>query len=333
MKNAIIMAAGMSSRFAPLSYEKPKGLLKVKGEVLIEREIRQLQEAGITDITVVVGYMKEKFFYLKDKFSVKIVVNEDYYKYNNPSTLIRVLDKLGDTYICSSDNYFVDNVFESEIDHAYYAAVYADGPTDEYCLTTDEKGRIVEVNIGGCDSWYMLGHVYFDKTFSSRFKEILVNEYQEIKEQLWENLYMKHLDELDMRIRKYDVHKILEFDSLDELRSFDSEYINNADSMILRNICKVLKCEMKDIVDIQAMKAGFANMSFKFTVRGKTYVCYHSDIGANKDINRDRRTQSMKTESDIVLEDTFIYLDSKERWKISRYIKEDSERNDRLFKA
>ena len=47
------MAAGTSSRFAPLSYEKPKGLLKVKGEILIECQIRQLQEAGITDITIV----------------------------------------------------------------------------------------------------------------------------------------------------------------------------------------------------------------------------------------------------------------------------------------
>ena len=54
--NAIIMAAGLSSRFAPISYERPKGVLKVRGEVLIERQIRQLQEAGIGDITVVVGY-------------------------------------------------------------------------------------------------------------------------------------------------------------------------------------------------------------------------------------------------------------------------------------
>ena len=56
VENAVIMAAGLSSRFAPISYEKPKGLLKVRGEVLIERQIRQLQEAGISDITVVVGY-------------------------------------------------------------------------------------------------------------------------------------------------------------------------------------------------------------------------------------------------------------------------------------
>ena len=101
VQNAIIMAAGMSSRFAQLSYEKPKGLLKVKGEVLIEREIRQLKEAGIQDITIVVGYMQEKFFYLEDKFGVKIVVNEDYYQYNNTSTLIRVLDRLSNTFICS----------------------------------------------------------------------------------------------------------------------------------------------------------------------------------------------------------------------------------------
>ena len=110
--NAVIMAAGMSSRFAPLSYEKPKGMLVVKGEVLIERQIRQLQESGIRDITIVVGYMKEKFFYLQDKFGVDIVINEDYYRYNNTSTLIKVLNKLKNTYICSSDNYFVENVFD-----------------------------------------------------------------------------------------------------------------------------------------------------------------------------------------------------------------------------
>ncbi|WP_288155380.1 NTP transferase domain-containing protein [uncultured Sharpea sp.] len=54
--NAIIMAAGTSSRFAPLSYEKPKGLVEVKGEVLVERQIRQLREAGIEDIVLITGY-------------------------------------------------------------------------------------------------------------------------------------------------------------------------------------------------------------------------------------------------------------------------------------
>ena len=77
-RNAIIMAAGTSTRFVPLSAETPKGLLNVNGEVLIERQIRQLKEAGITDITVVVGYKAELFRYLKEKYDVSLVHNDDY---------------------------------------------------------------------------------------------------------------------------------------------------------------------------------------------------------------------------------------------------------------
>ena len=56
---AVILAAGKSNRFAPFTYEKPKGLFRVRGEILIERQIEQLQEAGIDKIYVVVGFMKE----------------------------------------------------------------------------------------------------------------------------------------------------------------------------------------------------------------------------------------------------------------------------------
>ena len=49
-KNAVILAAGKSNRFAPFTYEKPKGLFVVKGERLIERQIKQLKEAGVNEI-------------------------------------------------------------------------------------------------------------------------------------------------------------------------------------------------------------------------------------------------------------------------------------------
>ena len=64
--NAIILAAGTASRFAPLSYEIPKGLIEVKGELLIERQIKQLKEAGIPEIIIVTGYKSQSFTYLKD---------------------------------------------------------------------------------------------------------------------------------------------------------------------------------------------------------------------------------------------------------------------------
>ncbi|MBR1923017.1 MAG: hypothetical protein IJ838_04625 [Paludibacteraceae bacterium] len=85
----------------------------------------------------------------------------------------------------------------------------------------------------------MIGHVYFDRPFSVSFCEILRNEYEktaECRESLWEYLYMKHLDKLKMKIKRYPKGIIHEFDSLDELRAFDPLYINNTDSSILRNI-------------------------------------------------------------------------------------------------
>lgn len=322
VKNAIIMAAGMSSRFAPLSYEKPKGLLKVKGEILIEREIEQLHEAGITDITVVVGYMKQKFFYLEEKYNVKIVVNEDYYRYNNTSTLIRVKEQLSNTYICSSDNYFVDNVFEKYVYQSYYAAVYADGDTEEYCMTTDANGRITNVTIGGKDAWYMLGHVYFSKEFSDKFKAILENDYDSMqtKEQLWERLYMRYIDELDLYIRKYDEDKVKEFDSLDELRDFDERYVNNTDSKIFTNINKVMNCTDKDITDIKAIKSGMTNTSFVFSLYGKKYVYRHPGVGTENYIDRRSEQISQQAAKKLELDQTFIYMDEKEGWKISHYI-------------
>ncbi len=323
--NAIIMAAGMSSRFAPLSYEKPKGLLKVKGEILIERQIEQLQAAGISDITVVVGYMKEMFFYLEDKFGVTIVVNEDYFRYNNTSTLIRVLDRLGDTFICSSDNYFEENVFLETPTDAYYAAVYSAGPTDEYCLQTDPDGWIEGVTIGGRDSWFMSGHVFFTKEFSELFKQLLSQDYgqEQTRHELWENFYMRHLDRLRLRIKKYPAGVIHEFDSLDELRAFDDRYVSNTNSKIITNICKVLQCEEADIKDIHAIKQGLTNTSFYFSVEREgvieKFVYRHPGIGTDEYINRDSEVFSMGVAKRLGLDDTFVFMSPK-GWKISRFI-------------
>lgn len=320
--NAIIMAAGMSSRFAPLSYEKPKGLLKTHGQILIERQIEQLKEAGITDITIVVGYMKEMFFYLADKYDVDIVINEDYYKYNNTSTLMCVKDRLKNTYICSSDDYFKDNVFETYVYRSYYSAKYCEGKTDEYCLFTDNRGRITNVTIGGEDRWYMIGHVYFSRDFSEKFVPILEQEYEAEYNRtiLWENIYMKHIKKLDMYIRKYNEDEIFEFDSLDELRAFDPYYINNTDSKILDNICSVLNCEMSDIHDTVPIKQGLTNLSFRFCCKGKEYIYRHPGVGTDEYIDRQSEAYSMKIASELGLDDTYIFMNEKEGWKISKYI-------------
>ena len=321
VNNAVILAAGMSTRFAPLSYEKPKGLLNVKGEVLIERQIKQLHSVGIKDITLVVGYMKEKMFYLEEKYGVEIIVNEDYYKYNNTSSMILVEDRLSNTYICSSDNYFVKNPFEKYVYKGYYSAVYEEGYTDEYCIVYDKKDRIIDVKVGGKNSWIMLGHVYFDREFSKKFSSILKDEYnkQAVRDGLWEDLYIKFIAELNLFIRKYDKNIIREFDSLDELREFDGEYLKNTNSKILSNIAKVLKCKEEDIEQISPIKTGLTNTSFKFSVLGKEYVYRHPGKGTEEYINRNSEAASMEIAKKLGIDNTYIYMDEK-GWKISHYI-------------
>ncbi|WP_303250588.1 NTP transferase domain-containing protein [uncultured Senegalimassilia sp.] len=213
VENAIIMAAGMSSRFVPLSHEKPKGVLCVQGEALIERQIRQLQEAGINDITVVVGYMKETFLYLGDKFGVKIRVNEQYANRNNNSTLMLVRQQLGDTYICSSDDYFTENVFRSYVYEAYYAASYFSGKTDEYCMKSARDGRITGVTVGGTDAWAIMGHVYFNRAFSEAFRRVLEEDYSKLETapKLWEDIYIDHIKELRMIMKPYADGVVYEF--------------------------------------------------------------------------------------------------------------------------
>lgn len=98
--NAIVLAAGMSTRFVPFSYEKPKGLTVVKGEVLIERQIRQLKEAGVKEIVLVLGHMMEKFLYLIDKYGVKVVVNNEYSYKNTHSSIYFARDYLKNSYVC-----------------------------------------------------------------------------------------------------------------------------------------------------------------------------------------------------------------------------------------
>lgn len=273
-RNAIILAAGTSSRFVPISFEIPKSLLKVRGEILIERQIKQLQEAGIYDITVVVGYKKELFYYLKDKYNVSIVDNEEYNIYNNTSSLMKVLDKLENTYICSSDNYFTKNVFLEDEEQAYYSAIYINGKTDEYCIQYDKENTITEVIIGGENSYVMLGHVYFDKNFSDSFKEILKNEYknEETRKKLWEQVYIKHISTLKMKIKKYPNGVIFEFDSLEELRKFEPTFLSN--TKIMKEISEYLHCNENELSNFLLEENNEEFFSFSFIYKRQKYIYF-----------------------------------------------------------
>ena len=336
---AVIMAAGLSSRFAPISYERPKGTLKVRGEILVERQIRQLHEAGITNITLVVGYKKEYFFYLADKYGVDIIVNREYSTRNNNGSLWLVKDRLDNTYVCSSDDYFTTNPFEPYVYKAYYSANYVEGPTDEWCIKTGPGDRITGATVGGADAWVMLGHVYFDRVFSAKFREILEQVYHlpETVSKLWESIYLDHIKSFDMVIRRYPDGVIHEFDSVDELRSFDPLFMENVDSEVFDHIVATLGCQKSDICDFYPLKQGITNLSCHFAVGENEYVYRHPGIGTEKIVDRSAEFKALRVAAELGIDDTFIAGDPEAGWKISRFVRDvrnlDVTRDDELKAA
>ena len=280
--NAVIMAAGTSSRFAPLSYEKHKAMTVVKGEVLIERQIEQLKTAGVPEVYLVTGYKAEQFDYLVPKYGVRLIHNPDYLTRNNNSSIWAASTILGNSYICSSDNYFAVNPFEAEVANAYYAAEYADGHTAEWCMTEDYDGFIDSVTIGGDNAWYMLGHAFWSAEFSEEFLRILKAEYDlpETADKLWEKIFIAHLDTLKMTIRKYAPDVIYEFDTLDELRKFDESYRTDTRSELMKRAASELGIAEQDMIHIKSMKStSTAAVGFEFDC-GKGHFSYLYDTEA-----------------------------------------------------
>ena len=119
-ERAVILAAGFGMRMIPMNAEIPKGMLTVHGEVLVERLIRQLHEAGVHEIWVVTGYRKEQYEYLADAFGVKLLFCRDYMTKNNLYTLLTAKDHLENAYIVPCDLYFYRNPFHSCEFYSWY---------------------------------------------------------------------------------------------------------------------------------------------------------------------------------------------------------------------
>jgi len=224
--SAIIMAAGISSRCLPFSKIIPKGLFEIKGEVLLERQIKQLQSAGIDTIVLVAGYMKEKFYYLKDKFGIILLENDDFIERNNNHSLFVAQKYLKNSYICCSDIYYPENVFNQYEYDSYFACKYSENFVDEYCITGTKNEYITKIDHGGKECWYTMGHVYFNRAVSEKFIELLniEHDYPDVKKMIFDDFHIKHINKLPARIKEYKDEEILEFDTLQEAVDFDGDF-------------------------------------------------------------------------------------------------------------
>lgn len=320
--NAIIMAAGFGSRFVPLTYAIPKGLLEVFGERMIERQIKQLQEVGINDITLVVGYLKEAFEYLTDTYGVKLVYNPDFKVKNNLSTLYHVKDKLKNTYILSSDNWMRENIYHSHEYDSWYSAVKVEGSTKEWILKTGLHDKITDVRIGGKGGWVMYGPAYFSREFSKKIVPLIDEAYKrnDSDDWYWEDVYIQNIKDLRMFANRQPEKQVYEFESLDEIRRFDSSYLIASHNEWIELISKVFNCGEHAISNFKPLRFGMTNKSFLFQINGENYIFRIPGEGTELLINRQEEYNVYKIIEDLKISDRVIYLDPKSGVKITKFI-------------
>jgi len=78
----VILAAGMAKRLRPLTDTKPKCLLKVGERTLLERTVRAMQQAGITEFVVVTGYRADQIVDFLETLNAKLPTPNFHYLHN-----------------------------------------------------------------------------------------------------------------------------------------------------------------------------------------------------------------------------------------------------------
>lgn len=127
ISTAVILAAGLGSRLGERTKEAPKGFLDFKGEALIVRSIKRMENAGISKIFIGVGYLADLFKKLEKNFPDISFVFFENKKYASTGSMY--------TFYCGRkliDDDFL--LFESDLLYEPYALS---------CLMSDPRSDVV----------------------------------------------------------------------------------------------------------------------------------------------------------------------------------------------
>ena len=316
-KNAIILAAGFGMRMVPINTETPKGLLEIKGERLIECTIRQLHEVGITEIYVVVGFMKEQYEYLIDEYGVDLIVAPDYTSKNNLHSLKTAAAHLSNSYIIPCDIWCEKNPYSRNELYSWY--MVSDLVDDDSTVRVNRKQElVVQKEQAGGNA--MIGICYLLEAEAETVRERLEELGRDSRYDgtFWEEtLYQK--DRMIVTARVVHAADAVEINTYEQLREIDSDS-SQLQTDAIQVICEALGAQQDEVTNITVLKKGMTNRSFLFSCKDKKYIMRIPGEGTDQLINRRQEAAVYQTIAGRKICDEIAYINPENGYKITEYL-------------
>ena len=126
---ALILAAGVSRRLYPQTYNTPKCLLEVGGKPIINYQLEALRELGINDITMIIGYHREMLVESVEKnfpeINFKFIVNHHYFETNTAYSVYVGREALSDQHLLMNADVVYPKELLSKLYHSSFENVLA----------------------------------------------------------------------------------------------------------------------------------------------------------------------------------------------------------------